>query len=169
MRAVVWAAAAVTVAACSSPEGGPEHAGASTPPSLAAPSDSSAPPEESALEAYRALMRTVVDASLEGAEDHPDLERYARGQALELTTDMLDGAVAAGEPVLRPEVADADLEGNPATVVVEDCMDTTEWVLEGHPPRDASEAHTRLYTATLVLEEEQWQVEELWAGEPGVC
>ncbi|WP_160050073.1 hypothetical protein [Nocardiopsis sp. FR4] len=121
------------------------------------------------MEAYRGMMRAVVDASLEGAVDHPDLEKYAQGQALQLTTEMLDGATASGEPVLRPEVAESDLEGDPRTVVVEDCMDNTAWVLEGQPPRDSAGTNTRLYTATVILVDGRWKVEELWLGEQGAC
>ncbi|WP_249187433.1 hypothetical protein [Nocardiopsis sp. MG754419] len=121
------------------------------------------------MEAYTGMMGAVVEASLEGAEDHPDLDRYARGQALELTTDMLDGATAIGEPTLYPEATDIDLESDPATVVVEDCMDNTAWVLEGYSPRDVSDDSSRLYTATVTQVGDEWLVEELWAGEPNGC
>ncbi|WDZ90578.1 hypothetical protein [Nocardiopsis sp. HUAS JQ3] len=121
------------------------------------------------MDAYLGMMRVMTGAFLEGATDHPDLETYARGQALQLTTDMLDGATAAGEPVLRPKVADMELDGDPPTVVVEDCMDNTEWTLVNHPPRDPSEEHTRLYTATVTLSDGQWKVEELWLGEQNGC
>ncbi|OKI21318.1 hypothetical protein A6A08_21250 [Nocardiopsis sp. TSRI0078] len=121
------------------------------------------------MDAYLGMMRALVDASLEGAEDHADLEVYARGQALELTTDMLDGATATGEPVLNPEVVEAETDADPPVVVIEDCMDNTDWVLEGQPARDSSDRNTRLYTATVTLAEGQWKVEELWLGEPGAC
>ncbi|MEV2279416.1 hypothetical protein AB0I72_27950 [Nocardiopsis sp. NPDC049922] len=121
------------------------------------------------MDAYLGMMRALVDGSLEGAEDHPDLEVHARGQARELATDMLDGATAAGEPVLRPEVAEIDMDSDPPKVVIEDCMDNTAWVLEGHPARDTSERNTRLYAATVTLVENQWKVEELWLGEQGAC
>ena len=167
MRRVVCAVLAVALSGCAASEAEPEQIEASAP--LAAPSTSGPYPEEEAVEAYLGMMGAVVEASLEGAEEHPDLERYARGRALELTTAMLDGAKAMGEPVLRPEVTDVDLETDPASIVVEDCMDNTEWVLEGHAPRDESEKNTRLYRATVIEVEQQWQVEDLWAGEPNAC
>ncbi|RKS07045.1 hypothetical protein DFP74_2699 [Nocardiopsis sp. Huas11] len=138
-----------------------------TPPALAAPATPSA--EGRATDAYLGMMRALVEGSTQGAENHPDLEVHARGQALQLTTDMLDGATAAGEPVLRPEVTESDLEGDPPTVVIEDCMDNTEWTLVGQPSRDLSEEHTRLYTATVTLSGSEWKVEDLWLGEQNAC
>lgn len=167
MRRVVCAALVAALTGCTTPEAEPDQAEASTP--LAAPSTPAPSSEEEAVDAYLGMMGAVVEASLEGTEDHPDLKVYARGQALELTTAMLDGAKAMGEPVLRPEVTDVDLESDPASIVVEDCMDDTAWVLEGHPFPDSSHVNTRLYTATVTLVEEEWKVEELWLGEPNAC
>ena len=170
MREVVWVVAVVALAGCASPMAEPERAQAGRPGSLVAPSEPGAPPEELALEAYTGMMGAVVEASLEGAEDHPDLERYARGQALELTTDMLDGAVSTGEPVLRPEVTESDLENDPASVVIEDCMDNTEWVIEGFEELDPGERNTRLFKATVVQDDDGgWKVDELWLGEFDQC
>lgn len=169
MRRVVCAALVVALTGCAAAEGEPEQAEAGTPAPLAAPSAPRPSPEEEAVNAYLGMMGAVVEASLEGAEDHPDLKLYARGRALELTTAMLDGAKATGEPVLRPEATDVDLEADPASIVVEDCMDDTAWMLEGHPPPDSSHVNTRLYTATVSPVEEEWKVEELWLGEPNAC
>lgn len=168
-RAVCWMAVAATLVftGCAAEESDPVDDSARTPPALAAPASPSA--QDQAMDAYLGMMRALVGASLEGAEDHPDLETYARGQALQLTKDMLDGATATGEPELRPEVTESDLDADPPTVTVEDCMDNTAWVLEGHQERDPSEVNTRLYTATVTLIEDQWQVEELWLGEPDAC
>ncbi|WP_159944620.1 hypothetical protein [Nocardiopsis sp. FR6] len=154
---------------CTAEEGDPASEPLNTPSSLAIPDSPSPKAEEAAVDAYLGMMRALVDASLEGAEDHADLEVYARGQALELTTDMLDGATATGEPVLNPEVAEARTDDDPPAVMIEDCMDNTDWVLEGEPARDPAERNTRLYTATVTLVEDQWMVEELWLGEPGAC
>lgn len=167
MRRVVCAVLVVALSGCAASEAEPEQIEASAP--LAAPSTSGPSPEEEAVEVYLGMMGAVVEASLDGDEDHPDLERYARGRALELTMAMLDGAKAMGEPVLRPEVTDVDLEADPASIVVEDCMDDTAWVLEGHPPPASSDVNTRPYTATVTLVEEEWKVEELWLGEPNTC
>ena len=44
------------------------------------------------MEAYRNMWEVVVEGSHQGAVGHPDLEKYASGQALELVTAMLQGA-----------------------------------------------------------------------------
>ncbi|WP_231494032.1 hypothetical protein [Nocardiopsis sp. CNT312] len=160
-------AVAVVLAGCAAQER--DRSGEPTPAPPTRTAQASPPAEELALEAYRGMMGALVDGSLEGAEDHPDLDGYASGQALELTTAMLDGATATGEPVLRPQVVEADLDGDPPQVVVEDCMDNSEWVLEGHPPREASARNTRLFVATVTEQAGQWKVEELWLGEFDQC
>ncbi|GAA1112440.1 hypothetical protein NE857_26160 [Nocardiopsis exhalans] len=167
MRRVVCAALVVALAGCAAPEAEPEQAEASAP--LAAPSAPGPSPEEKAVNAYLGMMGAVVEASLDGAEDHPDLELYARGQALELATGMLDGAKAMGEPVLRPEVTDTDLEADPASIMVEDCMDNTEWVIEGFEEMDPEERNTRLFQATVTDQQGKWKVDELWLGEFDEC
>ena len=168
MRAVAWVAVVVALAGCASTEGEHEQDEAGTPP-LAAPSTPGHSPEEEAVEVYREMMGAVVEASLEGGEDHPDLELHARGQALELARGMLDGAKTTGEPVLRPEVTDVDLEADPASIVVEDCMDNTEWVIEGFAEMDPDERNTRLFQATVTDQQGEWKVDELWLGEFDEC
>ncbi|WP_306368592.1 hypothetical protein [Nocardiopsis sp. CC223A] len=111
----------------------------------------------------------MVEGSLEGAEDHPDLAAHAKGEALQLTTALLDGATATGEPQLRPEVTESNLDAEPPTVVVQDCMDNTHWVLEGADPLDPQERNTRLFIATVTEEDGTWKVDDLWAGEYDAC
>ncbi|MFY7064699.1 hypothetical protein ACOQFV_02440 [Nocardiopsis changdeensis] len=123
------------------------------------------------MDAYLGMMRALVDASLEGADDHPDLERFADGQALQLTRDMLAGhdSVATGEPVLTPQAAEVDLRQDPPRVVVEDCVDETDWVMEGYESTSAGERSTRLFVATVTEQEGEWKVGELWLGEIDGC
>ena len=168
MRAVAWVAVVVALTGCAPTEG--EHGQAEASAPLAAPSTRGpSPEEEEAVAAYRGMMGAVVEASLEGDEDHPDLELHARGQALELARGMLDGAKTMGEPVLRPEVTDVDLEADPASIVVEDCMDNTEWVIEGFAEMDPDERNTRLFQATVTDQQDEWKVDELWLGEFDEC
>ncbi|WP_147453809.1 hypothetical protein [Nocardiopsis sp. Huas11] len=136
-----------------------------TPPALAAPASPS--PEELALDAYRGMWGVVVEGSHEGAVGHPDLEEYASGQALELTTAMLHGAVATGEPATDPEVVDSDLTGSPATVSVEDCVDDSTWVVEDE--NEGMEGGSRLVAATVVANDGEWRVDDLWLESYGSC
>ncbi|MFB9802137.1 hypothetical protein ACFFN5_16580 [Streptomonospora salina] len=127
--------------------------------------------EARALEAYRGLMTAVVEGSHEGVTDHPDLAWYAKGEALELAQDWLDGTRATGEPGLKPEVVERDLGGDPPRVVIDDCVDGSDWQIveedrEGDLP-DSDEP--RPTTATVTEERGTWQVEKLWFGEYGEC
>ncbi|MFL1375771.1 hypothetical protein [Nocardiopsis protaetiae] len=157
--------------ACSAP--GEDTSSAEVPRALPSvlPSPSQRPQEERAVDAYLGMMRALVDASLDGADDHPDLERFADGQALQLTRDMLAGhnAVATGEPVLTPQATEVDLKQDPPRVVVEDCVDETDWVMEGYESTAAEERSTRLFVATVTEQDGEWKVGELWLGEINAC
>jgi len=160
--AAVVGAIALT-GACSSAQGASE-AGPS-------PSVSPTPAAEArALDAYRGLMAAVVEGSHEGADDHPDLAWYAKGQALSLTQDWLDGTTAKGAPGLKPKVVEKDLDGDPPTIVVEDCMDGSEWQIVDDGGEDLPDADKpRPATATVTQEQGTWQVGKLWFGEFGDC
>ncbi|MFC3521466.1 hypothetical protein ACFPZ0_11240 [Streptomonospora nanhaiensis] len=129
--------------------------------------------EERALEAYRGLMGAVVEGSHEGATDHPDLAWYAKGQALTLAEDWLNGIRATGEPDLAPEVAEVRLSANPPRVVIEDCVDGSDWsVVEedlGAVEELSDSEAPRPFTATVTKEDGTWQVEKLWIGDHGAC
>ena len=167
VRAACWAAVAATVAftGCATEESDPVSEPTHTPPVLAAPASPSA--EELALDAYRGMWGVVVEGSHEGAVGHPDLKEYASGQALELTTAMLHGAVATGEPVTDPKAVDSDLTGSPATVSVEDCIDDSAWLVEVES--EGAEGGPRLVTATVVDNDGEWLVNDLWLEGYGSC
>ena len=169
MRApmVCWAVtSALVLTSCATQESDPESA-SSTPPALEASPSSS--PEESALEAYRGMWDVVAEGAREGAVGHPDLSDYASGQALELTTDMLQGVTATGEPELAPEVVDTELEDSPSTVSIEDCVDSSDWlVIEDGETTEVGERR-RLVSAEVVRAEERWLVDDLWLEDYGSC
>jgi hypothetical protein len=113
------------------------------------------------------MWDVVVEGSHEGAVGHPGLEEYASGQALEFTSDMLQGVVATGEPVMDPEVVDSDLAGSPATVSVEDCIDDSGWLIVDTATDGPS--GPRLVTATVVSTDGRWLVADLWMEDYGSC
>ncbi|GAB3734055.1 hypothetical protein [Nocardiopsis nanhaiensis] len=169
MRVVVWAAAVVALGGCASSEGEPEQAESSPPATLAAPSDPGSSPEELALEAYRNMWGAVAEGSHEGAVEHPDLEEYASGQALELVTAMLQGVEATGEPVLSPDALSAEPEADPVRVSIEDCIDSSEWLV-GEGADDSPQGEKRRPVEATVLDEgDGWRVDDLWLGEYGSC
>jgi hypothetical protein len=155
----------VVFTGCAAEQSDPDTVPDRTPPALAAPTSPS--PEEVALEAYRGMWGVVVEGSHEGAVGHPRLEEYASGQALEFTSDMLQGVVATGEPAMDPEVIDSDLAGSPATVSVEDCIDDSGWLIVDTATDGPS--GPRLVTATVVSTDGQWFVDDLWMEDYGSC
>lgn len=156
---------AVALTGCATQGSDPVGEAPRTPPSLPAPASPS--PEELALEAYRGMWGVVVEGSHEGSVGHPDLELYASGQAFELTSAMLHGAVATGEPAMDPEVVDSDLAGSPATVSVEDCIDDSAWLVENG--NEEIEGGPRLVKATIVANDGEWLVDDLWLEDYGSC
>ncbi|WP_152529267.1 hypothetical protein [Nocardiopsis chromatogenes] len=171
MRPAVAFAAGVLalLAGCASPQSAEKP---DPEPATSAPDTSSA--EERALEAYEGMMGALVEASLEGATENPEIDWYAKGQAADLTQGMLIGVRASGEPKLHPEVDKVDLEADPPAVIIEDCVDGSDWQVveedvktikgnwvEGEGPRP--------YTATVTEEDGSWMVEKLWLGDYGDC
>jgi hypothetical protein len=169
LRAVIaLLASAFLVTACSGStpsgddEGGldaAEHEGAGEEPS----------PEEAALQAYDGLWDALVEGSHQGATDHPYFERFAKDQALELVQDLLTGAEAVGEPVRAPEVVDADPDGDPPTVWLEDCVEVSPWRFADDPADDDTEPSFRLVESTVTLENSAWKVERFWWEDYGSC
>ncbi|MCY9785183.1 hypothetical protein KIK06_14965 [Nocardiopsis sp. EMB25] len=121
------------------------------------------------MDAYLGMWGTVVEGSHEGTVGHPDLDEYASGQALELTSAMLQGVVAIGEPVLNPQVVATELDDDPVTVRVEDCVDSSGWLVtdEGEPA-DVGE-RKRLVSASVVSTDHGWRVDDLWLEDYGSC
>ncbi|WP_131099477.1 hypothetical protein [Streptomonospora litoralis] len=115
----------------------------------------------------------MVEGTHRGATAHPDLQRYSTGQARRLMDELLDGTTATGQPVLEPEVAEIDLQAEPPSIVVEDCLDGSRWEIaeddvdaqgelkEGEGPRPV--------TATVTKGSAAWKVADWWIGEYGAC
>lgn len=148
-------------------EAGPEPTASPTAPETAV---QAVLPEEEALDAYNGMWDTVVEGSHEGTVGHPGLSRYATGQALELTTGMLNGRTATGEPARSAEVVEAFLEEEPPRVLIEDCLDDSGWAVEGAEPGSPGGSGSRLVEATVTEDELLgWRVEELWLEDYGSC
>ncbi|NYH51335.1 hypothetical protein HNR06_000924 [Nocardiopsis arvandica] len=136
-----------------------------TPPSLSVPASPSS--EELALDAYRGMWDVVVEGSHEGAVGHPDLAEYASGQALELTSAMLRGVRATGEPQMSPEAVETT--DTPPSVSIEDCIDDSEWTVPEETAGLEEGSGRRLVTATVVAHDGRWLVEDLWLEDYGSC
>ncbi|MEU1896880.1 hypothetical protein ABZ512_00790 [Nocardiopsis dassonvillei] len=107
--------------------------------SSAIPSETEAPektPEEEAVDTYLRFWDAIVLASAEMDPDHPDLEKYAADQALELAQQGVRGVAEAGygmegEPVPAPEVVSAEPTDEPRSIVIRDCQGAGDWKVVG--------------------------------------
>jgi hypothetical protein len=144
----VLCVALASVAACGSGGAGalPAASGGSAVPVPA--STNSAPPSgtsaqaagaaRAALAAYRAAFADwVAVESVPSTSDYqsPVLTRHMSGQALSSATESIylntsvKGAVSKGVPVLNPAIGQLVPAAAPTQVVVNDCVDTTSWLL----------------------------------------
>ncbi|MFE6447466.1 hypothetical protein [Nocardiopsis dassonvillei] len=107
--------------------------------SSAIPSETEAPektPEEEAVDTYLRFWDAIVLASAEMDPDHPDLEKYAVDQALELAQQGVRGVAEAGYgmeggPVPAPEVVSAEPTDEPRSIVIRDCQGAGDWKVVG--------------------------------------
>lgn len=107
--------------------------------SSAIPSETEAPeksPEEEAVDTYLRFWDAIVLASAEMDPDHPDLEKYAVDQALELAQQGVRGVAEAGygmegDPVPAPEVVSAEPTDEPRSIVIRDCQGAGDWKVVG--------------------------------------
>jgi hypothetical protein len=179
--------AAVMLAGCGSDgQGSPEPTAGSTPgavtPAASAspvPVDPVAAAEQAVLAAYRGMWQAYQQAGQppQADPDHPDLERYAAGDALAVLTDGLtdyrdQGLVFSGAPVLSPEVAELSPPDDPAEATVEDCSDSSgfEVVRADGGPYEDEPGGRRLITAEVEkVGEGTWKVTSFAVREVGSC
>lgn len=133
--------------------------------------------EAAALEAYRGMWAAFAAASRDADPEHPDLPRYAAGDALAILVSGLEanrreGLVSdGGEVVLHPEVVELEPADAPATVTISDCADTSETrrVRPSGPPFTDSPGGWRQVNATVEPVQGVWKVTSFAVQEVGSC
>jgi hypothetical protein len=153
-----------------------------TPPTMTTPSptpelDPVEAAEQAAVAAYRSMWAAFSEASRQADPDHPDLPRYATGDALELLVSGLEanrreGLVSdGGEVVLHPVVVEVEPAQAPVRATVSDCADTSETrrVRPTGPPFTDSPGGWRQVTATVEVIDGEWKVADLAVQEVGSC
>jgi hypothetical protein len=90
--------------------------------------------DEEALKAYTGMIGAWTEAAKTSDAGAPELRKYAQDQALKaLTSDLVINKtrklVAKGAPIISPRAIDARPVETPKDVVVQDCLDTTNWLL----------------------------------------
>ncbi|HEV2637208.1 MAG TPA: hypothetical protein VGX23_18790 [Actinocrinis sp.] len=149
-------------------------------PSAAGTSAQAAEAVQQALAAYRGAFAAWVSvASVASKSDYqsPVLAEHMSGQALSSVTGQVfidtstDGAVSRGAPVLHPTVGELVPADSPAQVVVNDCVDTSSWLLytpDGRPYDDIPGGHDKTQ-ALMVLADGVWKLDQLYMQDPGTC
>jgi hypothetical protein len=140
-----------------------------------------APAVQRALAAYRAAFADwAAISAVPNKSDYqnPQLADHMSGQALEAVTGSIyvntdvDQAISKGAPVLHPTVAELVPANGPTEVVVNDCVDTSSWLLwtsDGkHLYNDTPGGNRK--TQSLVTDVDGvWKVSEMLMQKVGTC
>lgn len=124
------------VACTSSPPSASGNAtGRSTTSSSSAPSSVSPADRagQQAAAAYTGMWQAMAKAGETADWKSAELAKYATGDALgvinrSLYTDHLNGVVSKGRPTHDPQVSSAEPPDDPATVMISDCSDSSNWL-----------------------------------------
>lgn len=170
--------AALTVTACTDP---PPPTTPSAAPSLTAPPGQSTPtptadPKTAALNAYSGMWKAYAKAGLTANPDEPNLAEHASGEALEILRKGLSetrqkGHIFKGEYVSKPKVTDVSPKDNPTSIVIADCLDTTNFLVvkANGEPADDEPGGRRSTAATTRLQDGAWKVISFGIREVGTC
>lgn len=195
-RAAVGLSAAVllaSVAACSgqsSPAALPSAPSSSATttalPSTAAPSASgtsvqAAAAVQQALAAYRAAFAdwvAVTSVASKADYQNPRLDDHMTGQALSQASSTIyvdtnvDQAVSKGAPVLHPTVGQLIPANDPTQVVVNDCVDTSSWLLWTSDDKhlyNNTPGGNRKTQSLVVYANGAWKVSQMYMQSVGTC
>ncbi|PSK96172.1 hypothetical protein CLV63_11254 [Murinocardiopsis flavida] len=156
---------AAAVACTSNAE--PDPPATSPPVSTAQPSPSPSA-GNGAIAAYEGMWDAVVDASRDASSDHPELDKYATGDAAALMRQGMESVESShvGKPSHDLTVKSAKPNANPSRVELRDCQDGSEWRPKGDPPSDQKDIRV---DATVVKDALSWKVSALRIWGPGTC
>jgi hypothetical protein len=155
------------------PTGTPTSVPAVAPSSPADPQDA---PQQQAVDAYVGMQRAYQEAVGTADPDHPDLARYAAGEALQRLRDGIvsirdRGLRGRGEATFQPVVESLDPPDAPTRITVRDCMDTsgTELYDPSGQPYEDEPGGLRLVIATVEILDGAWKVTSVGIHEVGTC
>lgn len=131
---------------------------------------------QQAIAAYIGMQNAYQAASRLGDPSHPDLAKYATGDALALYTDALNrskakGLLGRGQALFYPKVTALAPPAAPTKVSIEDCMDTSatsQYKANGDPYQDTPGGR-RLVFADVELRDGTWKVFSLAVRSVGSC
>ncbi|QKW22831.1 hypothetical protein HUT16_30400 [Kitasatospora sp. NA04385] len=130
------------------------------------------------MTAYQAWWDVQVDVLGRSDSDGTPLRQYATGSAFTETvislTQLHDNKlVMIGRPRTSPILKSLDLQANPPTATVEDCLDVTGWHQADASTKEIRDPQPRLsrYPATVVMKKygNRWLVAEFTREEGKSC
>ena len=148
-------------------------------PSAGSPKSSEAEVRQTITTAYLDFMGAWHMAAFNPSDQGAKLADYALGQALERTKADIqksrrEGTIGKGPVEFDPTVTRLDLQSNPPTAFIDDCVDATHYLtyrasdgsLVGTPDSDTRRQHI---TAHLLDVGGTWKVDEFHIYQPGSC
>ena len=171
-----------SLAACSADDKrkSEQHGITTASPSVSAPVTPGTPtartPQEQAVASYVALQLAYLEATKRADPAHPDLAKYASGDALQqLTAGVASirskGLRGQGNVVPHPSIESMTPANAPVQARVHDCLDTSQSELykaNGDPYQDTP-GGLRLVIADLERIGGTWKVTGLGVHEAGSC
>jgi hypothetical protein len=153
----------LTVSACG---GDPaDTSTSSTVPAAPGAVSTAADPLALAVAAYQGMWEAYQEAGLTADAGHPDLPRFATGDALEVLRAGLaayreQGQVLKGDLITRPQVDGASPEASPTQVTIRDCLNTRNFLVYWRDGRlvDDEPGGDRDTRATVTVVEQVWKV-----------
>jgi hypothetical protein len=155
----------------------PGSTGAPASPPTTTPSpDPQADPQQQAVDAYVGMQHAFQEAVKTADPDHPDLGRYAAGEAFQRLRDGITsirdrGLRGRGEASFQPVVESLDPPAAPTRITVRDCLDTSRTELydpSGQPYQDEP-GGLRLVIATVEIVNGVWKVTSVAIHQVGTC
>lgn len=134
--------------------------------------------EQQATQAYVDMWQSMAFAGETSNWQAPELAEYATGNALTTITrslyaDHFNHVISRGGPVDHPTVSSVDPTGNPTTVRIADCGDSTHWLQyrEGTTQLvDGTPGGRRSITAEVMKQPDgSWKVDQFAVEGLGSC
>jgi hypothetical protein len=131
-----------------------------------------------AAQAYQDMFADFVAAGRTSDWRSPALGKHATGRALTnltrgLYADHFNGFVTMGEPRLNPRVVAANPQGDPTSVLVHDCGDSTKFAKRradsGQPANDSPGGRQFIQATVQKRRDGSWKVSDFGIRGVGSC